>query len=348
MVLLWPEFLFLLGLIPILIGVYIWMLRRRRRFALRFSSLALVRNAVPQQSRLRKHLPFAFFLLALTCLLFALARPAAIVSLPTDRTTIILAIDVSGSMRFRDVQPSRLDAAENAAIKFIRRQKSTTNIGLVAFSGFAEEIMPPTTDQNALETAVESLTTGRATAIGDGILESIDAIAAIDPSVAKSVQDGGVEPPPVAKGAYVPDIIVLLTDGVSNTGSLPMDAAQQAADRGIRIYTIGFGTSQGPGPDQYGGAFGGGNNFNPFGGGQPPARFRRGIDETTLKDIASLTGGNYYTAASASELQNVFQSLPTYYISRHGTQEISVLFAAIGSLLAVAAIGLSLRWHPLP
>jgi Ca-activated chloride channel family protein len=351
MVLLWPGFLILLVLIPLLIGVYIWMLRRRGRFALRFSSLALVREALPHQSRLRRHLPFAIFLLALTCLIMTLTRPAAIVSLPTDQTTIILTMDVSGSMRFRDVRPSRLSAAEDAAVQFIQRQKSTTNIGLVAFSGFAELIMPPTTDQDALQTAIQSLTTGRATAIGSGILEAIDAIAEIDPSVAKSVRDGSsaTEPPPVAKGAYVPDIIVLLTDGVSNAGVPPLEAAQQAADRGIRIYTIGFGTAEGPGPGQYGGAFGGGNNFNPFGGnGQPPARFRRGIDETMLKEVADQTGGKYYAAASASELQEVFQSLPTYFITRHGTQEISVAFAALGALLAASAVVLSLIWQPLP
>ena len=351
MVLLWPGFLILLGLIPILVGIYIWMLRRRRRFALRFSSLMLVREALPHQSRLRRHLPFAFFVFALTCLIIALTRPAAIVALPSDQTTIILAMDVSGSMRFRDVRPSRLAAAEAAAIEFIQKQKATTNIGLVAFSGFAELVMPPTTDQEKLQMAVESLTTGRATAIGSGILESIDAIAEIDNSVAPSVREGStaVEPPPIAKGSFVPSIIVLLTDGVSNAGMLPIEAAQQAANRGIRIYTIGFGTAEGPGPGQYGGAFGGGGGgSDPFGGGAPPARFRRGIDEDTLKEVANMTDGKYYAAASASELQEVFSSLPTYFITRQTTQEVSVAFAAVGALLAALAIVMSQLWHPLP
>lgn len=355
MVLLWPGFLILLGLIPLLIGVYIWMLRRRRRFALRFSSLFLVREALPHQSRLRRHLPFALFLLALAFLIVTLARPAAIVDLPTDQTTIILTMDVSGSMRFRDVRPSRLAVAESAAKSFIQRQKATTSIGLVAFSGFAELIMPPTTNQNELQSAVESLTTGRATAIGSGILEAIDAIADVDKSVAPSVREGSAdtEPPPVAKGAYVPNIIVLLTDGVSNAGVEPLEAAQQAANRGVRIYTIGFGTAEGPGPGEYGGAFGGGgpswgNGPDPFGGGQPPPSFRRGIDEGTLKEIAELTGGKYYSAASANELQEVFQSLPTNFITRHGTQEISVIFVALGALLAALAVILAQMWHPLP
>jgi Ca-activated chloride channel family protein len=357
--LLWPGFLLLLGLLPLILAAYILMLRRRRRFAVRYSSLALVREALPRHSRLRRHLPFALFLLALSSLLIALARPVAIVSVPTGQTTIILSIDVSRSMCSTDIQPTRLEAAEAAALSFIQRQKSTTQIGIVAFAGFAEVVQPPTTDSEALQAAVESLTTGRRTAIGSGILKSVDVIAEIDKSIAPSVTNTspGVEPTPVPKGAYAPDIIVLLTDGVSNAGPEPLDAAQQAADRGVRVYTIGFGTEngsipicprqfQGGGPldnsnSQFGGGgFGGGG----FGGGG----FRRGIDEATLKQVADVTGGTYYSAESAGELQNVFQNLPTYLITRHETTEISVAFTAIGALLAAIAIVLSLIWHPLP
>ena len=169
--LLWPGFLLLLGLIPIILVAYLWMLRRRRRFAVRYSSLALVREAMPEQSWLRRHLPFALFLLALASLVFALGRPVVITTVPTDQTTIILTIDVSGSMRSRDIQPSRLGAAEAAAFSFVQHQKSTTQIGLVAFSSFAELIQAPTTDQEALQAAIDSLTTGRRTAIGSGILK---------------------------------------------------------------------------------------------------------------------------------------------------------------------------------
>jgi len=338
------------------------MLRRRRRFAVRYSSLSLIREALPQQSRLRRHLPFALFLLALASLVVALGRPVSIVSVPTDQTTIILSIDVSRSMCSTDIKPSRLKAAEAAALSFIQHQKSSTQIGIVAFSGFAELIHPPTTDQEVLQDAVESLSVGRRTAIGSGILKSLDAIAEIDKSVAPSVSDtsAGAEPTPVPKGAYAPDIIVLLTDGVSNAGPMPLDAAQQAADRGVRIYTIGFGTDQNNSipfcDDQFGGGGffgGGGQGFggqqfggNPqfFGGGF----FRRGIDEETLKRIASLTGGTYYSASSAGELQDVFRNLPVYLITKHETTEISVVFTAIGALLAAMAIVLSLIWHPLP
>ena len=138
-------------------------------------------------SRLRRHLPFALFLLALASLIIAFGRPVAIVSVPTNQTTIILAIDVSRSMCSTDIQPSRLLAAEAAAISFIQSQKPGTQIGIVAFSGFAELIQPPTTDQGALQAAIDSLTTGRRTAIGSGILKSIDAIAEIDPNVAPSI-----------------------------------------------------------------------------------------------------------------------------------------------------------------
>src|SRR5512133_1516300 len=295
--LLWPGFLLLLGLIPLMIAAYIWAQRRRRRFALRFSSLSLVRDALPKQSSWRRHVPFALFLLAFTSLTVALSRPAAIVTVPTDQTTIILAIDVSLSMRQADVAPTRLEAAQRAAMNFIRQQKSSTQIGIVAFSGFAELIQPPTRDQAALQMAVESLTLGRRTGIGAGLLKSLDAIAEIDQSVAPSIPETGGSsdqpaPLPVPKGASAPDIIVLLTDGVSNTGPQPIEAAQQAMDRGVRVYTIGFGTAMGDqtfgGNLQNGnnGLFGGGNAQQGQNGGQGQyGGFRRGIDEKTLKEI---------------------------------------------------------------
>jgi Ca-activated chloride channel family protein len=344
---LWPGFLLLLGLVPLLVAVYVLM-RRRRRVALRYSSLALVRVALPRSARLRQHLPFALFLLALCSLIIALGRPIRIVSVPSGHATIILAMDVSGSMRQTDIQPSRLEAAQAAALSFVHDQPATTQIGIVAFAGYAELIQPPTSDQEALQVAVESLTTARATAIGSGILKSLDAIAEIDHDVAPSVTDPspGKETAPVPKGAYAPDIIVLLTDGVSNAGPAPVTAAQQAVDRGVRVYTIGFGTANGSG--QFGGGFFGRGNQQPGGGQQFGGGFRRGIDETTLKQIAHMTGGAYYAATSAGELLKVFQNLPTHVITKHEVMEISVVFAAIGALLVALAIGLSLRWHPLP
>ncbi len=360
MVFVWPGFLLLLGLIPLLILAYILVLRRRRRFAVRYSSLALVRQALPRHSFLRRHLPFILALLAIATLVIAMGRPVTIISIPTDQTTIIFTIDVSGSMRSVDIPPSRLQAAETAALYFIQHQKATTQIGLVAFSDFAAEIQSPTTDQEALQAAVESLTVGRRTAIGSGILKSLDAIAEVDKNVAPSVTDlqPGIEPTAPPKGDYAPDIIVLLTDGVSNTGPLPLDAAQQAVDRGVRVYTIGFGTMNGSiqdpggqfrgGGGGFGGGFGGGGGGFGGNGGGFGGRFRTPIDEPTLKQIASMTGGAYYTASSAEELQKVLDSLPTYLIMKHDVNEISVFFAAFGALMAALAVGLSLLWRPLP
>jgi Ca-activated chloride channel family protein len=354
MALLWPGFLFLLGIIPLIVGIYIWLMRRRRRFAVRYSSLSLVREALPQTSWLRRYLPLILFLLALAALIIALGRPVAVVSVPTGRANIILAMDVSRSMCSNDIRPNRLLAAEVAALSFVESQESTTQIGIVAFAGFAELIVKPTTDPEVLQDAIESLTTGRRTAIGSAILESLDAIAEIDGTVAPVVRDPStqIEPTPVPKGAYAPAIVVLLTDGANNTGVEPLAAAQQAVDRGVKVYTIGFGTVQGGvmdcsqsflGNDPFfgGGGFGGG-----FGGGG--GGFRRGIDEVTLQQIADMTGGTYYAPESADELQEVFKNLPTYLITRHETTEISFAFVAIGALLAALAVILSLLWHPLP
>jgi len=347
--LLWPGFLVLLGLIPLLLAIYLWMLRRRRRFAVRYSSLSLVRAALPQQSRLRRHLPFAFFLLGLVSLAIALARPVTTVMVPIGQTSIILAMDVSLSMCAVDIRPNRLQAAKDAAKSFIQRQPASSQIGIVAFAGFAALVQPATNDQEMLQDAIENLTPARRTAIGSALLESLDAIAEVNQNVAPTVREpeAGVQPTTVPDGVYAPDIIVLLTDGASNSGPYPLDAAQQAADRGVRVYTIGYGTENGSvmdcgyGPFWFGGGQG-------FGGNSPGNRYRPAIDEPTLKQIAALTGGTYYSASSAGELRNVFQELPTSLITRDETMEISVAFVAMGALLATAAVILSLIWHPLP
>ncbi len=355
---LWPGFLLLLGLIPLLIGVYIWMLRRRRRFTVRYSSLSLVRAALPRYSYLRRHLPFALFLLALASLVIGLGRPISVINVPAGEATIMLAMDVSRSMCSTDISPNRLVAASEAALSFIQGQPASTVIGIVGFAGFAELIHPPTGDQEVLEDVVVSLTTGRRTAIGSGILESLDAIAEFDQSIAPTVRDPrtDAQPTPMPSGVYVPSIVVLLTDGASNAGPEPLDAAQQAVDRGVRVYTIGFGTARG-GRMNCGQQFLGGSQLSSgpfaggqFGGGGDPqgGGFRRGIDEETLKAVSAMTGGEYYSAESAEELHAVFDSLPTSLITRPEITEISFIFAAIGALLAALAIGLSLRWNPLP
>lgn len=287
------------------------------------------------------------FLLGLASLVIALGRPVASVIVPSGQATIVLAMDISGSMCSTDIEPNRLLAAEEAALSFVRSQRSNTQIGLVVFAGFAEIIQAPTRDQDALEQAIRGLVTARRTAIGSGILRSLDAIAEVDESIpASDLYSYSPETfTPVPPGTYAPHIIVVLTDGASNAGPWPLDAAQQAADRGVRVYTIGFGTAEGA-PFAFcengffsGGGFGGG-----FGGG---GGFRRGIDEETLMQIADITGGEYYQATSASELDEVFKSLPTYLITKREVVEVSFAFTALGALLAGTAILLSMLWHPL-
>ena len=353
-----PAFLAFLVVVPLLVGIRYWLLRRRRP-ALRYSSLSLVMEAAPRSSWIRRHLPFALFAVGLASLAIAMARPVQIVSVPAGRTTVILAMDVSRSMCATDIPPNRLLAAEAAASSFVDRQGGTTQIGIVAFAGFAEIVQVPTTDQEVLLDVIESLTTGRRTAIGSAILESLDAIHEIDASVAPIAPPGTPteeQPAPVPRGAYAPAIIVLLTDGASNTGPTPVEAAQEAAARGVRVYTIGFGTanpnserppcglqvvgrepSEPPGFGFGGGGVGGG------GGG-----FRRAIDEDTLKAVAEATGATYYPAESADELHKVFESLPTNLITKHEVLEVSVLFVALGTVLIALAILLSQLWRPLP
>jgi Ca-activated chloride channel family protein len=245
MTLLWPELLVLLAALPLLVVARIWALRRRRT-GVRFSSLSLVRAAIPRSSRVRRHLPFGLFLVGLGSLVIAMARPAAIVAVPDGRASVLLAMDVSRSMCATDIPPNRLVAAEQAAESFVQRQSQNTRIGIVAFAGYAQLVQAPTNDDEVLLDVIGTLATGRRTAIGSAILESIDALAEIDPSIAKSVDPGDPSasaPPAVPKGAYAPAIIVLLTDGASNAGPDPIEAAKQAADRGLRIYTIGSGTA---------------------------------------------------------------------------------------------------------
>ena len=355
MTFLWVGLLALLIVVPALIALYAWSQRRRRRGGARYSSLALVREALPPSARRRRHLPFALFAAGVAALVIALGRPAMVLSVPTNETTILLSIDVSGSMCSTDIAPTRLEAAEEAAIGFVTSQKANTQIGIVAFSGFAAVVQPPTTDQRSLVEAIRSLTTGRRTAIGSGLLAAIDAIAEVDPTVARSVIPGrpGTEPPPVVPGAFAPDIIVLLTDGASNAGPEPVDAAQQAADRGLRVYTIGFGSEEGGQLDpacrqqfmgnEPGNGFGGG-----FGGGGGTGGFRRGIDEGTLRQVADLTGGTYYPAESAADLQHVLSNLPTTLLTKHEVVEVSAGFVGLGGILAAFALLLGRAWRPLP
>jgi Ca-activated chloride channel family protein len=268
-------------------------------------------------------------------------------------------MDVSLSMCSTDIEPNRLIAAENAAIEFVKNERPGTQFGLVAFAGFAEVIQTPTNDRVVLQQAIENLTTGRRTAVGSAILKSIDAIAEIDPQVPASTREDDPEslpaPEPLPKGAYVPHIIVLLTDGATNSGPQPVEAAQQAIDRGIRVYTIGFGTERGSeiplcgqnfiGREPNSGGLPRGAGSGGFLGG---GRVRRGIDENALKEVARITDAEYFPAASSEELLQAFQTLPTNLIIKTETTEVGAYFAIAGALLSILAVAFALRWAPLP
>ena len=362
----WPFALLALAIIPLAIAVYVWLLRRKRKYAVQYASLSLVREALPRRSSWRRHLPAAFLLTAMAALVFAMARPQAVVSVSESHTSIMLTLDVSRSMCSTDVNPNRLTAAQNAAKKFIDEQPSGTRIGVVAFSGAAQELVPPTTDSDRLKSAIDSLTTGMGTLIGNGLLTSIDALSRVNhdiaPSTVKLSPDQKKRNPFASK--YQPDIIVLLTDGAATGGVDPLDAASQAADRRVRIYTVGFGTNN-PGtlvctPQQLGasdfGPFGGGGGgFDPGGGGFRP-NFGGGgsrgnfldIDEQTLKAIAKRTGGTYNRAQSAQQLIRVFRSLPKRVTTQTEQHELTVYLVGAAALLATAGLGLSLWWNRSP
>ncbi len=351
----WPWSAALFVLLPLLVLVYVLVLRRRKPKALPYSSLSLLREFAPQPSRWKRHLPFAMLLLALASLVSAMMRPTANVVVPVGRTAVILAIDVSLSMCTTDIPPNRLEAAKDAALAFLERQDPNVQVGVVAFAGFAVLIQEPTNDQGLLRGAVESMQPARRTAIGSAIVESLDAIAELDDRVPPVLADFSSPEAgeTVAEGEFVPHIVVLLTDGVTTSGLMPLDAAAMAAERGVRIFPIGFGTDNenapfgGPGcgdlPFFFGGSGFGGSGFGGGGGG-----FTRAIDETTLIQIAEMTGGNYYAARSAGELQEVFQDLPTFLVTEVQRTEVSVYFVALGALMAALAAILGVRWRVLP
>jgi Ca-activated chloride channel family protein len=343
----WSPLLYLFALIPISILAYILILRRRKPFAVRYSSLSLIRDALPKQSQWKRHIPFALFLLAVSSLIMAMARPVSVITLPASNATIILSIDVSRSMCSTDIYPNRLESAKAAALEFIKSQDSDTQIGIVVFAGFAVIAQPPTTDRGLLEATVQNITTARRTAIGEGILMSLEAISEFDDDVPSPYS--GIEVVPLPEGQYVPAIVVLLTDGVATTGMHPLEAAQMAADRGVRVFTIGFGTTNNNAPMNCNPFASYSDPFDPFfgGGGGGGGQFRREIDEATLIQIADMTGGSYHLAESSAELQQVFDKLPTQLFTVTETTEISVVFAAIAAFFIVLAILLSIRWNPL-
>jgi len=337
----WPWALLSLLIIPIVVGV-IWLVRRRRRrAAVRVTSIALVRAALPPRTRWTRLIPTLLLLLGFATLGVGAARPQTTVPVPSNSTTIMLAMDVSGSMCSTDVEPNRLTVAQKAAVSFIESQDGQTKIGLVAFAGVAGLQVPPTTDKDALIEAINNFTTARGTAIGSAIFTSIDSIAAINPTVAPS----GVDAESAQRSGYAADVIVVLTDGANTQGVEPATAAESAAVRGLRVFTIGFGTTTpsrmactgqqaGGWAGGPGGGFGGGGGRNP-----------RVMDEGTLQAIAEITGGQYYKAESADQLQGALDDLPSQVAVVRKHVDIASWFAGAGGVLVAVAVGLSLWWN---
>ena len=342
----WPWALCTLLVLPLLAAVVWWGRRRRRRAAVRVTSIALVRGALPGGTRWYRRVPAGLLAVGLAALGVGAARPQATVPVTASSTTIMLTLDVSASMCSTDVSPNRITAAEKAAADFIRAQPSGARIGLVTFSGVAGLIVPPTKDTSRLLGALTDLQTSRGTAIGEGILTSIDAIAAVDSSVASTgATVTGTGGPP-----YASDVIVVLTDGANTQGVDPQTAAKQAAARHLRVYTIGFGTTT-PAPmvcdgSQIGtspfggfGGFGGGpGGFGDLGGDRSPLV----IDEQALQQVASTTGGTYYRAQNADDLQKALAKLPSNITVTHRHEDLAAWFAGFGGLLIAAAVALSL------
>ncbi len=354
----WPSLLWSLLLVPAILAAYVAMQRRRRRYALRYSSLLVLKQTITPGHWLRRHIPPALFLLGLGAMLFALARPQTAVVVPLDARTVILTIDVSGSMRTRDIDPSRIDAAKASAIAFVKEQKPGTRIGIVAFSGTASIVQPTTTDHDALTAAIERLYPERSTAIGSGIIQSLNAIYG---NIYTDTFGGDIAPTspravvtPVPKGAHAPATVILLTDGANVQGPSPIEAAQKSAELGVRIFTIGVGNPTGGsssppagGSGPYGNApYGGGNGA--YGGGsgtsgtRPYGRFE--VDETTLKNIAETTDGEYFLATDANALNEIYQKLNTEIVFTTQKTEVTSYFTALGAVLLFGATALSILW----
>jgi Ca-activated chloride channel family protein len=346
----WPLALLALLAVPVLAGAYVGQLRRRRRRAVRYSSVALIKAAAPRRAAWKRHVPVALLLAALAALGLAAARPQVSVDVPVSESSLILALDVSGSMCATDVEPNRLTAAQAAVRDFVQTQDSSTSIGLVLFAGFAQVAVAPTTDREPLLHAIDTLTTGRGTTIGAAILKSVDAIAEINPEVAPADPGGSRGPAPARPpGDYAPEIVVLLTDGANTRGIEPVDAAEIAAERGVRVYPIGFGTRN-PTTMVCTAAQLGGRGFESRGGfvGGGGSRNYLVADEATLQQVADVTGGEYFAAADADRLQRVLEDLPRTVSTQHREVELSVWLAGLAAVLLLAGVWAAARWTAFP
>ncbi|MDB5927092.1 MAG: transporter ATP-binding protein [Betaproteobacteria bacterium] len=339
------DVLYLLLTIPGLMLTYV-VLMRRKKPALHYSSLTLLRDAVVRSHRIRPHVPPFLFLIAFLALLVASARPVAVITLPSEQRTIVLAIDISLSMGATDVTPNRLEAAKAAAKAFIQAQPRDVRVGIVAFAGSADLVQAPTTNRADALAALEQLALQYNTAIGSGVLAALltifpNTMLANDYDIFgfgrspvlpqpvfrnQSRKPQIVEVSAVPAGSYKSAAVILLTDGRDNMGFPAIRAAQMAADRGVRVFTVGFGSAT--------------SATIAVDGESLDASF----DEGTLKQIASSTRGQYFHASTAEELQNVYQTLTGRAVLEKKERELTALFTGLAALLSLTAAGLSLTW----
>jgi Ca-activated chloride channel family protein len=321
MTFLWPEFLWLLFAVPACVALYVWILKRRKA-AVRYASLALIKEAIGRDQRWRRHLPPAILLVALAAMITAIARPATVITLPSQHETVILALDVSGSMRASDVEPTRIEAAQAAARAFVAEQPRGTRIGVVAFAGSAALVQAPTTNRGDVIAAIDRLQLQHATAVGSGVLVSLKAIfpeQEFDPRKKASLQ-------PVPPGSYASAAIILLTDGQTTAGPDPVEAARLAAERGVRVFTVGVGTDNGQILTGEGWSM------------------RVQLDEDALKAIADLTRAEYFYAGTAMDLKKVYRSLRSKLVMEKKETEITALFSALAAATVLLSATLSLLW----
>jgi Ca-activated chloride channel family protein len=347
MTFIWADMLWLLLAAPLLVGGYIYLLRRRKKVALLVPHLEMIRQSLYGRSSIRRHIPPALLLLTFCLLVVASARPSAVVTLASQGGTIIMAMDVSGSMRAADVAPNRISAAQAAAKDFVNHRAPEIRIGIVGFSGAAFLVQAPTTDTNALNQAIDNLQPQFTTAIGAAVVTSLQTIfpqIKVDTMVPGFGGDQFVSgaslsdisraraqppkpPPPVQPGSYRSAAIVLMTDGKNTTGPDPVEAARVAANLGVRIFTIGFGTANG-------------QNINFYG-----RSIRAVLDEDTLKRMASMTSAQYFHAQSAQELAKIYQQLTTKLQKESQETEISAFFVAAAGFFCILSTLLSLFWY---
>lgn len=320
----WPFVLPLLVLVPMLLVLYILVQRRRRKFTLRYADLSLVKEAMEHGPGLRRHIPPVMMLGALGLMLFATARPVALIAAPGQEGEVILAIDTSGSMQADDLKPTRVEAAKAAARSFVDRQPGGIEIGVVQFSDDAQLVQAPTTNRDDIISAIDRLEPQGGTAIGSAIRVSLNTL--LGNKATADTTDSADPQPAVAPGSYSSGFIVLLTDGENTWGPPPVEVAQKAAAEGVRIYTVGIGS-----------AAGSVLHIN----GQS---MHAGLDELTLKEVANMTGARYYNALSETDLKTIYENISSRLVLKTERQEITAGFTAAAALLSFFAISLSMLW----